>query len=112
VHDGAPDLDHSGAYLQEMATAAVPSVRRLAQYRPFEHGGLDLRAVLQDLVLAAAAINGGGFDSIFSCKQGFADLWSIEVEIDELRPALERLIERSLIVGDRRPTRPARAGHG
>ncbi|MGI8921269.1 MAG: hypothetical protein ACR2HD_06290 [Solirubrobacteraceae bacterium] len=81
-----------------MATTAGPSVRRLAQYRPFERGGVDLRAVLQDLVLAAAVINGGRFDSIFACKQGFADLWSVEVEIEELRPALDALIERDLIV--------------
>lgn len=56
-----------------------------------------MRAVLQDLVLAATAINDGRFDSIFACKQGFADLWSVEVEIDELRPALDGLIDRNLM---------------
>ena len=49
------------------------------------------------MMIAAAAINDGRFDSIFACKQGFADLWSVAVEIDELRPALDELIERSLM---------------
>lgn len=53
--------------------------------------------MLQDLVLAAAAINDGRFDSIFACKQRFADLWTVAVEIDELRPALDELIERNLM---------------
>ena len=35
------------------------AVRRLAQYRPFDQGGHSLDAMLRDLVLAAAAINGG-----------------------------------------------------
>jgi hypothetical protein len=50
--------------------------------------------VLEDLVLAAAAINDGHLDSIFECKLAFADLWGLEVEIDELRPVIKDLIER------------------
>lgn len=77
---------------------AVPNVRRLAQYRPFENGGLDLRAVLSDLLLAAAAINDGNFSSILDCRQGFIDLWGIEVEVDELRPVLDALIKQGRMV--------------
>lgn len=76
-----------------MVATAVPDVRRLAQYRPFERGGLDLRAVLQDLVLAAAAINDGHLDSIFDCQRAFADCWGLDVEIDELRAVTGGLIE-------------------
>lgn len=76
-----------------MTTAtAVPSVRRLAQYRPFARGGLDLRAVIKDLVLAAAAINDGPLGSLFDCKSAFEDLWNLQVEIDELRPVVDGLV--------------------
>ncbi len=50
--------------------------------------------MLTDLVLAAAAINDGTFNSILDCRQGFIDLWGIEVEVDELRPVLDGLIEQ------------------
>lgn len=77
-----------------MVSAVVPNVRRLAQYRPFEHGGLDLRAALEDLVLAAAAINDGRMSSPLACRGAFMDLWGLEVEVDELRPVFESLIDR------------------
>src|SRR4051812_44598563 len=44
------------------------AVRRLAQYRPFDQGGTGLIAVLRDLVLAAAAINGGSFANLGECR--------------------------------------------
>lgn len=68
-------------------------MRRLAQYRPFERGGLDLRAVLRDLVLAVAAIDDGRIESLLECRKSFAALWSLEVEIDELRPVVEGLAD-------------------
>ena len=76
-----------------MSTAVVPNVRRLAQYRPFERGGLDLRAVLRDLVLAAAAIGDGAIESLLECRKAFADLWGLQVEVDELRPVLAELVD-------------------
>jgi hypothetical protein len=69
-------------------------VRRLAQYRPFDRGGLDLRAVLHDLVLAVAAIEDGAITSLFDCRKAFLDCWALEVEVDELRPIMEGLIDR------------------
>jgi hypothetical protein len=71
----------------------VGDVRRLAQYRPFERGGLDLRAVLHDLVLAVAAIEGGELSSLFECRKAFADCWGLEVEIEELKPIVDALVE-------------------
>lgn len=76
-----------------MATAVVNEVRRLAQYRPFDRGGLELRAVLRDLVLAIAAINDGRVGSLFECRRAFVDCWSIDVEVDELRPVIEDLLK-------------------
>lgn len=82
-----------------MSTIAMPSmsavgdVRRLAQYRPFEHGGLDLRAVLHDLVLAVAAIEGGKIVSLLECRKAFAQCWGLEVEVDELKPIVDALVE-------------------
>src|SRR4051794_15719705 len=61
-----------------MATTVAPNVRRLAQYRPFERGGLDLRAVLEDLVLVVATINDGTVESVLGCREDFLDLWGIE----------------------------------
>lgn len=80
-----------------MAVSVVLSVRRLAQYRPFERGGLDLRAVLRDLVLAVGAIGNGTIESLFACRTAFVDLWGLEVEIDELRPVIEELVDDGII---------------
>jgi hypothetical protein len=73
--------------------SGVGDVRRLAQYRPFERGGLDLRAVLHDLVLAVAAIEGGELSSLFECRKAFVDCWGLEVEIEELKPIVDALVE-------------------
>jgi hypothetical protein len=72
--------------------SAAGEVRRLAQYRPFEHGGMDLRAVLHDLVLAIAAIEGGKITSVLECRKAFADCWGLEVEVEELTPIIETLV--------------------
>jgi hypothetical protein len=80
-----------------MATVAADGgVRRLAQYRPFERGGLDLRAVLHDLVIAVAALEGGEVESLLSCRKAFDDCWGVVVEVDELRPVVEGLIDAGL----------------
>jgi hypothetical protein len=67
-------------------------VRRLAQYRPFEGGGRDLLAALADLVLAATELNGGKFDSLEECRRAMRDLWTVDVEIDEIREVRDALI--------------------
>jgi len=102
-HPKSSELPDSGVVLAEvpvilrsMAATIALDVRRLAQYRPFERGGLDLRAVLHDLVLAVAAIGDGEVGSLLECRQSFLDLWGLEVEIDELRPVVENLIEKGL----------------
>lgn len=74
--------------------APVDDVRRLAQYRPFARGGLDLRAVLHDLVLAVAALEGGKLTSLLACRQAFQDCWGLEVEVDELRQIIDDLVAR------------------
>lgn len=52
---------------------------------------------MTDLVLAAAAINDGGFDSLADCQRGFADLWGLQVELDELRTVVETLAGAGLV---------------
>ncbi len=69
------------------------SVARLAQYRPFEHDGLDARAALIDLVLAAALEADGQVPSLRECQENCKTLWGLEVEIDELREVLEGLVD-------------------
>lgn len=73
--------------------SSVGHVRRLAQYRPFERGGLDLRAVLHDLVLAVGAIEGGSIGTLLDCRKAFLDCWGLEVEVDELEPILDGLVK-------------------
>lgn len=80
-----------------MASVATDGgVRRLAQYRPFDRGGLDLRAVLHDLIVAVAALEGGEVESLLSCRKAFDDCWGVVVEVDELRPVVEGLIDAGL----------------
>jgi hypothetical protein len=77
-----------------MAIASVEgNVQRLAQYRPFERGGLDLRAVLRDLTLAVAALEGGTVESLLACRKAFEDCWGLVVEVGELKPVIEELID-------------------
>ncbi len=71
-------------------------VRRLAQYRPFHQGGRGLEAVLADLVLAATELNGGSFATLAECQAGIKGLWTIEVEIDEIRTARDDLVKAGL----------------
>lgn len=71
-------------------------VRRLAQYRPFEAGGLRLEGVLRDLVLAAADINGGGFKNLAECQAALKSLWTIDVEIEEIRSVRDALASDGL----------------
>src|SRR4051812_25024443 len=48
--------------------------------------------MLQDLLLAAAAINDGRFKGLVECQTGLVDLWGLEFELDELREARDGLI--------------------
>lgn len=74
------------------------AVRRLAQYRPFSNEGRDLRAVLRDLVLAATAEADvdGVFDSLAACQEAFKTLWGLDVEIEELRRAVDDLVTQGM----------------
>lgn len=56
----------------ESDSSSVGQVRRLAQYRPFERGGLDLRAVLHDLALTVGAIEGGPIGPRWSVERPFS----------------------------------------
>ena len=49
--------------------------------------------MLHDLVLAVAAIEGGELRSFFECRKAFADCWGLEVEIEELKPIVDALVE-------------------
>jgi hypothetical protein len=68
------------------------SVARLAQYRPFEHDGLDSRAALIDLVLATTLEANGQIASLRECQGNCKALWGLDVELDELREILEGMV--------------------
>lgn len=88
-----PEARVAEASQDAVAVSDLQQIRRLSQYRPFERGGLDLRAVLEDLVIAIAAIADGSLPSLLECREAFKDAWGVTVEVDELRPIVERLIE-------------------
>jgi len=71
-------------------------VRRLAQYRPFEAGGLRLDGVLQELVLAAAEMNDGDFENLAECQSAIKALWTIEFEIEEIRRVRNALVDAKM----------------
>ena len=68
------------------------SVSRLAQYRPFEHDGLDSRAALVDLVLATALEAEGKVPSLRECQDNCKTLWGLDLELEELREILDGLV--------------------
>src|SRR5690606_15057913 len=74
------------------------AVRRLAQYRPFNEGSRSLEEVLGDLAVAAAAFADGSFLSLADCQKAFADLWGLDVEIEELRKVRTSLVDLGLAV--------------
>lgn len=47
-------------------------------------------------MLAVAAIGDGTIESIFECRKSFLDLWKLEIEIDEIRPVIDELVESGL----------------
>ena len=67
------------------------AVSRLAQYRPFAHEGRDVQAALRDLVLAAAAEAGGGFDHLGEARDAIKALFNLEIEVDEIRDVVRDL---------------------
>jgi hypothetical protein len=63
------------------------SIMRLAQFRPFGAGQLQIEATLRELVLTAAHEAGDqGLPSLAACRAACRTLWGVEIEIDELRP--------------------------
>src|SRR4051812_31333492 len=74
-----------------LGTGREQAVRRLAQYRPFADEGQGLQAVLRDLLMSAAMVEGGSFSSLAAAQTGVRDLWGIDIEIDEIRAVVDGL---------------------
>jgi predicted nucleic acid-binding protein len=52
--------------------------------------------VLRDLVIAIAAIEGGRLPSLPECRQAFADCWRVEVDIEEIKPIVQELVDSGI----------------
>jgi hypothetical protein len=63
----------------------------LAQYLPFDHEVEGCESVHDDLVSAACQSVGGAFSSLADCQAFIKNTWQIELEVDEVRAARERL---------------------
>jgi hypothetical protein len=67
------------------------SLSRLAQYRPFSDEGRDLKAAIEGLVVVSAVLAQGGFANLGACQDGVKTLWGVELEMDEIRTAVDDL---------------------
>jgi predicted nucleic acid-binding protein len=76
------------------------SVRRLAQYRPFAHAGVDAKAAVGDLVTAAIVESGGSVASLGECRDTCQTLWGLDVELDEVRSAVAGLVREGRLQKD------------
>ncbi len=54
---------------------------------------MELEHAVQDLVAAAAALNGGSFENLGACQDALTTLWGVDVEFDELRTAVDAMEE-------------------
>jgi hypothetical protein len=77
------------------------AVHLLAQYRPFEGGSADMHAAHDDLVAAACQTDGGQFANLEECRKFVEQRFCIELELEEVREARERLVAdgRAIKVG-------------
>ena len=72
------------------------SIMRLAQFRPFGAGQLQIEGTLRNLVLAAVYEAGdAGLSSLAACRDACRTLWGVEIEIDELRSITGELCKSS-----------------
>jgi hypothetical protein len=76
----------------DYGTIDPQAVHLLAQYRPFEGGSADMHAAHDDLVVAACQSNGGQFANLEACRQFIEHQLCVELELQEVRDARDRLI--------------------
>jgi hypothetical protein len=77
------------------------SVARIAPYRPFGTGGeMQVEFARREFILAAAQENGGRFASLADCQDICKALWGLELEIDEIRAVVGRLVGAGKLMKD------------
>jgi hypothetical protein len=65
----------------------------MAPYRPFGTGGeMQVEFARREFILAAAHENGGAFASLADCQEICRTLWGVELEVDEIRAVVGRLV--------------------
>jgi hypothetical protein len=69
------------------------AVARIAQYQPFGSGELHVEFSRRAFVQAAAHENGGHLNSLGECREVCDGLWGLELDIDEIRDVVERLVK-------------------
>jgi hypothetical protein len=68
------------------------SITRLAQFRPFGAGRIQIKTMLRNLVLTAAyETETTGIGSLAAFRDACTTLWGVETEIDELREVTKEL---------------------
>lgn len=69
------------------------SVARIAQFRPFGEGKIEVAFARRQFVLAAAAENGGSLESVEECQEACRVLWGLELDRDEVDAELRALVK-------------------
>jgi hypothetical protein len=82
----------------DYGTIDPQAVHMLAQYRPFEGGSAGMHAAHDDLVVAACQSNGGQFENLEACRQFIEQRLCVELELQEVRDARDRLILDNQVV--------------
>jgi len=69
------------------------SFARIAQFRPFGDGKIEVAFARRQFVLAAAAENGGMLNSVEECQEACRILWNLELDRDEVDSELRQLVK-------------------
>jgi len=74
------------------STGFERSFARIAQFRPFGDGKIEVAFARRQFVLAAASENGGALESVEDCQEACRILWNLELDRDEVDTELRQLV--------------------
>jgi hypothetical protein len=94
--DRRPCYDLKAVNLQtengQQAASFRASFARVAQFRPFGDGELEVAFVRRQLIIASFVESGGSIDSIDECQEACQTLWHLELDREEIESEVLRLV--------------------
>jgi hypothetical protein len=91
-------------------TSFHKSFARIAQFRPFGDGEIEVAFARRQFVLAAAVENGGSLESVDEGQEACRTLWNLELDRDEVETELRQLVRVGKL--ERKPSRGYRLAPG